>query len=126
MGRRSSARPRGEAAHAGAARRAATGGGVEPKDVRRVGVVGAGIMGSGIVEVVARAGAEVVYVEAGPELVRRGRERIERSIGTAVDRGKLEEANAHAALGRVRGESDLGALADSDLMIEAATELVEA
>ena len=99
---------------------------MEPKDVRRVGVVGAGVMGSGIVEVVACAGAEVVYVEAGAELVRRGRERIERSIGTAVDRGKLEEANAHAALGRVRGESDLGALADSDLVIEAATELLEA
>jgi 3-hydroxybutyryl-CoA dehydrogenase len=99
---------------------------MEPKDVRRVGVVGAGVMGSGIVEVVARAGAEVVFVEASSELVQRGRERIERSLGTAVDRGKVEAAEAQAALGRVRGEVDLGGLADSDLVIEAATELLDA
>jgi len=99
---------------------------VEPKDVHHVGVVGAGLMGSGIVEVVARAGAEVVYVEASPELVRRARERMERSIRTAVDRGKVDAAEAQAALGRVRGEADLGALADSELVIEAATELVDA
>ena len=99
---------------------------MEPKDVHRVGVVGAGVMGSGIVEVVARAGAEVVFVEASSELVQRGRDRIERSLGTAVDRGKVEAAEAQAALGRVRGEVDLGALADSDLVIEAATELVDA
>ena len=99
---------------------------MEPKDVRRVGVVGAGVMGSGIVEVVARAGAEVVFVEASSGLVQRGRERIERSLGTAVDRGKVEAAEAQAALGRVRGEVDLGALTDSDLVIEAATELVDA
>ncbi len=99
---------------------------MEPKDVHRVGVVGAGVMGSGIVEVVARAGAEVVFVEASSELVQRGRERIERSLGTAVDGGKVEAAKAQAALGRVRGEVDLEALADSDLVIEAATELVDA
>jgi 3-hydroxybutyryl-CoA dehydrogenase len=99
---------------------------MEPKDVHLVGVVGAGVMGSGIVEVVARAGAEVVYVEASSELVQRGRERIERSLGTAVDRGKVEAAEAQAALGRMRGEADLRALADSDLVIEAATELVDA
>ncbi|MDP9297802.1 MAG: 3-hydroxyacyl-CoA dehydrogenase NAD-binding domain-containing protein, partial [Actinomycetota bacterium] len=93
------------------------GGSVEPKDVHLVGVVGAGVMGSGIVEVVVRAGAEVVFVEASSELVRRGRERIERSLGTAVDRGKVEGAEAQAALGRVRGEVGLGALADSDLVI---------
>ena len=99
---------------------------MEPKDVHHVGVVGAGLMGSGIVEVVARTGAEVVYVEASPELVRRARERMERSIRTAVDRGKVDAAEAQAALGRVDGEADLGALADSELVIEAATELVDA
>ena len=99
---------------------------MEPKDVHLVGVVGAGVMGSGIVEVVARAGAEVVFVEASSELVQRGRDRIERSLGTAVDRGKVEAAEAQAALGRMRGEADLRALADSDLVIEAATELVDA
>jgi 3-hydroxybutyryl-CoA dehydrogenase len=99
---------------------------MEPKDVHLVGVVGAGVMGSGIVEVVARAGAEVVYAEASSELVERARERIERSLGTAVDRGKVDAAEAQAALGRVHGEADLGAMADSDLVIEAATELVDA
>jgi 3-hydroxybutyryl-CoA dehydrogenase len=95
---------------------------VEPQDVRRVGVVGAGLMGSGIVEVVARAGAEVRFVEANDDLVARGRSAIERSIGRAVERGKLEATDAEALVGRIEGATELEALADVDLAIEAATE----
>ena len=96
------------------------------EDVRAVGVVGCGLMGSGIVEVCARAGCDVTYVEATDELVSEGRARIERSVSKAVERGKLDGAEADEALGRITGSADLGALAGSDLAIEAATEDLEA
>jgi 3-hydroxybutyryl-CoA dehydrogenase len=99
---------------------------VEPQDVRHVGVVGCGVMGSGIVEIVARSGAEVVFIENNEELVANGRALLERSIGKAVERGKLDASDAKAALDRVHGYVDLGALAGSDLVIEAATENVQA
>jgi 3-hydroxybutyryl-CoA dehydrogenase len=83
-------------------------------------------MGSGIVEVLARAGADVTYVEGSDELVARGRSSIERSVGKAVERGKLDAGDADAALGRVRGITYLAGLDGSDLVIEAATEDVEA
>jgi 3-hydroxybutyryl-CoA dehydrogenase len=97
-------------------------GAVDPRDVRQVGVVGCGLMGSGIVEVVARAGAAVTYVESDEDLVARGRDSIERSVAKAVERGKLEPADAEALLGRVHGITDLAGLDGSDLVIEAATE----
>lgn len=98
---------------------------MEPGAVGRVGVVGCGLMGSGIVEVVARTGAEVIFVEGTDELVSAGRARVEASVGRAADRGKLEPADAEALLGRVRGGTDLTDLADADLVIEAATEQLD-
>ncbi len=83
-------------------------------------------MGSGIVEVVARTGSEVTFVEGTDELVARGRASIERSVGKAVDRGKIQEADAQALLARVNGATDLAALEGSDLVIEAATEDLQA
>ena len=99
---------------------------MDPRDVRHVGVVGCGLMGSGIVEVTARAGADVTYVEGDEELVARGRGSIERSVAKAVERGKLEPADAEALLGRVSGTTDLAGLDGSDLVIEAATEDLQA
>lgn len=95
------------------------------EDVRSVGVVGCGLMGSGIVEVCARAGCDVTYVEPTEELVAAGGARIERSVGRAVERGKLEAADAEHALGRIAWATDLGALAGSDLLIEAVAEDLE-
>lgn len=95
---------------------------MEASQIRRVGVVGAGLMGSGIAEIVARAGAEVTFVEGSPELVQAGRRRIEGSLSEAVSRGKLGEADRDAALARITGVEDLAALADQDLVVEAATE----
>lgn len=95
---------------------------MKPEGVKRVGVVGCGIMGSGIVEVVARAGAEVTFVESSDELVARGRAAVERSTAKAVERGKLGEADRAAILDRVIGTTDLSGLASADLVIEAATE----
>ena len=99
---------------------------MEPSDIRRVGVVGAGLMGSGIVEVCARAGLEVTFIEGSEELVAAGRGRVERSIAKGVDRGKLDAAAAGEALARIAGVADLDGLADADLVIEAATEDREA
>jgi 3-hydroxybutyryl-CoA dehydrogenase len=95
---------------------------VEPQDVRRVGVVGCGLMGSGIVEVIARVGIEAVFMEPTEDLVETGRARIEASTARAVDRGKLAAPDRDAILGRVQGITDLEAFAEVDLVIEAATE----
>ena len=99
---------------------------VRAEDVRSVGVVGCGLMGSGIVEVCARAGCAVTYVEPTQELVEAGRARIERSVNKAVEHGKLERADGPVVLGRISGATELGALAGCDLVIEAATEDLEA
>ena len=99
---------------------------MKPEDVRTVGIVGCGLMGSGIAEVVARAGAAVTFVEASEDLAARGRERIEASLERAVERGKITPQERAEALGRIRGVLDLAALGDVDLVIEATTEDVEA
>ena len=72
-------------------------------DVRKVGVVGCGVMGAGIVEVCARAGLDVLFVEAGPDLVDRGRSRIEASTRRAVERGKLDKRQRTEELARIAG-----------------------
>jgi 3-hydroxybutyryl-CoA dehydrogenase len=83
---------------------------LEGSDVRHVGVVGCGLMGSGIVEVAARSGARVTFVEGSSDLVERGHERIRASIRKGVERGKIEAADAEAALARISGADDLTAL----------------
>jgi 3-hydroxybutyryl-CoA dehydrogenase len=92
------------------------------EDVRTVGIIGCGLMGSGIAETVARAGQRVVFLEASDELVVQGRRRIETSTLRAVERGRLERGERDAALGRVSGTTDVNELAEVDLVIEAATE----
>lgn len=92
------------------------------EDVRTVGIIGCGLMGSGIAETVARAGQTVVFLEASDELVERGRNRIETSTLRAVERGRLETAERETLLGRISGTTDVRELADVDLVIEAATE----
>jgi 3-hydroxybutyryl-CoA dehydrogenase len=92
------------------------------EDVRTVGVIGCGLMGSGISEVVARAGQTAVVLETSDELVERGRERIETSTLRAVERGRLDAEERTAVLGRISLTTDVQDLADVDLVIEAATE----
>ena len=95
---------------------------MQARDVRTVGVVGCGLMGSGIVEVVARIGVDVVYLEPSDGLVEAGRERIETSTGRALERGKLTAEDRDAILGRISGSTEIAAFAGVDLVIEAATE----
>lgn len=91
-------------------------------DIAHVGVVGCGLMGSGIVEVCARARLRVTFVEGSDELVAAGRGRVERSIAKGVERGKLDVAAAEEALARIDAATELDALDDVDFVIEAATE----
>jgi 3-hydroxybutyryl-CoA dehydrogenase len=92
------------------------------EDVRTVGVIGCGLMGSGISEVVARAGQTAVVLETSDELVERGRQRIETSTLRAVERGRLDAEERTAVLGRISLTTDVQDMAGVDLVIEAATE----
>jgi 3-hydroxybutyryl-CoA dehydrogenase len=95
---------------------------VDAADVRAVGVIGCGLMGSGIAEVVARAGIGVTVMEPTEELLARGRERIEASTGRAVERGKLDPTGRDELLARIGITTDVADLGDVDVVIEAATE----
>jgi 3-hydroxybutyryl-CoA dehydrogenase len=90
--------------------------------IERVGVVGAGTMGSGIAEVCAKAGFPTTVVEAAPEFLETGRTRIESSMAKAVDRARLDAADRDAALARLVFDTDAGALANVDLVVEAISE----
>jgi 3-hydroxybutyryl-CoA dehydrogenase len=90
--------------------------------IERVGVIGGGLMGSGIAEVCARAGSEVIVHEIHAEAADAARARMERSLGRALERGKLEEADRESILGRITISTDLADQADRQLVIEAATE----
>ncbi len=93
--------------------------------IRKVGVLGCGLMGSGIAEVAARAGNEVVVREVTEDLLEKGVGRIEKSLGRAVEKGKMEAAERDEVRGRIRGAVDLDALADCDLVVEAIVENLE-
>jgi len=90
--------------------------------IERVGVVGAGQMGSGIAEVAAKAGANVVVFEPAEELVNAARKRISGSLERAASRGKLSDADRDATLARFTFTTDLADLADRQLVIEAVVE----
>lgn len=90
--------------------------------IERVGVVGCGLMGSGIAEVAARHGLDVVVVDADDAAVKAGKVRIEASLANAVRRGKLDAEEETKALEALTFASDLGALADRQLVVEAVTE----
>jgi 3-hydroxybutyryl-CoA dehydrogenase len=90
--------------------------------IERVGVVGAGLMGAGIAEVSARAGIDVTVCDINDAAVAAGRSRIETSLGRAVKAGKLDDGTAMASLARIVFVTDIGELADRQLVIEAVRE----
>ena len=90
--------------------------------IDRVGVIGGGLMGSGIAEVCARAGSDVVVHEIHAEAAQAALTRMERSLARAVEKGKMEAAEQSSALGRISISTDLSDQADRQLVIEAATE----
>ncbi|GAB2638240.1 3-hydroxybutyryl-CoA dehydrogenase [Prescottella soli] len=90
--------------------------------IQRVGVIGAGIMGSGIAEVCARAHVDVLVYEPSRELAAAGRARILRSLDRGVSSGKITEREREQAAWRLRFTSDLGDFADRQLVVEAVVE----
>ncbi|HEU0052826.1 MAG TPA: 3-hydroxyacyl-CoA dehydrogenase family protein, partial [Longimicrobium sp.] len=95
-------------------------------DIRTVGVLGCGLMGSGIAEIAAKAGHETYVREVAPELAERGRRSIQKSLDRAVEKGKLEAAAREAALAHLHFTTALEDLADCDLVIEAVVEDLDA
>ena len=90
--------------------------------VKRVGIVGSGIMGSGIAEVAAKAGFEVSLRSRQQSSADRMIAGLEKSLGKQVDKGRLDAGERDAVLGRVRAVTDLGELANCDLVIESIVE----
>src|SRR3954447_11258463 len=84
--------------------------------IERVGVIGAGQMGSGIAEASANAGAQVAVYEPTEELVTAGRHRVTGCLKRATSKGKLSEADRDAALSRLTFTTDLADLADRQLV----------
>ena len=91
-------------------------------DVSKVGVVGAGLMGHGIAQVSAQAGYDVVLREVDDATLQKGIGKIEKQLGRAVEKGKLEQSAADDIRGRIHGTTEYGDFADCDLVIEAITE----
>jgi 3-hydroxybutyryl-CoA dehydrogenase len=90
--------------------------------IKRVGILGSGIMGSGIAEVAAKTGHEVVLRSRSQSTADACVASLEKSLGKQVDKGRLSEDDRDQALSRVTGTDDLGALADCDLVIESVVE----
>ena len=93
--------------------------------IRSVGVLGAGLMGSGIAEVCAKEGYPTVIREVSEELVAKGMGRIEGSLARALEKGKLAPADRDAARSRLSATTRLEDLADCDLVVEAIVENLE-
>ncbi|TFU18151.1 3-hydroxybutyryl-CoA dehydrogenase [Thermus tengchongensis] len=91
-------------------------------EVKRIGVVGAGQMGSGIAQVAAQAGFEVVLVDVAESFLERGLKAIQRSLSRFMERGRIAPQDLEATLGRIRTTVVLGDLAEADLIVEAIVE----
>lgn len=91
-------------------------------EIRKVGVLGAGLMGSGIAEVCAKAGFTVVVREVDEKALAAGRRRIENSLSKAIERGKLNDAGESAITSRLTFSSSLEEISSSDLILEAIVE----
>jgi 3-hydroxybutyryl-CoA dehydrogenase len=94
--------------------------------IEKVGVVGCGLMGSGIAQVAANAGCQVTVREVSPQLVEKGLQSIDKNLQRLVDKGTLPQAERDKVRGRLRGTTNLEDLKDCDLVIEAIIEQLPA
>jgi 3-hydroxybutyryl-CoA dehydrogenase len=95
---------------------------VSPETVARLGVVGAGQMGGGIAQVAAAAGLDVVMLDANRAAAEKGRAAIDAQLARQVEKGKLASGEREATLRRISIAAEVGALAEVDFVIEAASE----
>ncbi|MGE3813418.1 MAG: 3-hydroxyacyl-CoA dehydrogenase family protein [Candidatus Nanopelagicales bacterium] len=93
--------------------------------VQRVAVVGAGLMGGGIAQVAAQAGYDVVLRDVTPDALERGLGAIRGSYAKFVEKGRLSQDDADAALARITTTTELDAAADADLVVEAVFEKLD-
>src|SRR6202521_1114706 len=94
--------------------------------IQKVGVVGCGLMGSGIAQVCAAAGFQTVGREVSGEIVEKGLKNIDKKLGRLVEKGALEESKKGEIRGRLKGTTALDDLSDCDLVIEAIIEQLPA
>ena len=94
--------------------------------IEKVGVVGCGLMGSGIAQVAAQAGCQVTVREVSPQLVEKGMQSIEKNLGRLVEKGTLSSADRDQVRGRLRGTTNLDDFKACDFIIEAIVELLPA
>ena len=92
------------------------------KQIKRVGVLGCGLMGSGIAQVSAQAGYDTVVVEVEQKFLDKGLAGIDKSLGKFVEKGKLSADEKNKSLSRLRGSTSLKDLAECDIIVEAITE----
>ena len=90
--------------------------------IKRVGVLGCGLMGSGIAQVAAQAGYDVVVREVEQKFLDKGLAGIRKSLGKFVEKGKMQQTEMDACIGRLKGSTSLDDLADCDIVIEAIIE----
>ena len=93
--------------------------------IKKVGVVGCGLMGRGIAEVSARAGYDVVVSEISKELLDKGMGAVRGSLAKAAEKGKLSQADMDSMLAKIKGTTDMMDFKDCDLVVEAAIENLE-
>jgi 3-hydroxybutyryl-CoA dehydrogenase len=91
-------------------------------EIKKVGVVGCGSMGAGITQLCAQSGFQVVVSEINDELLKRGMGFIDKTLARSVEKGKLEQKDKDAIMGRIKGTTNTKDFADCDLVIEAAIE----
>ncbi|WP_340265648.1 3-hydroxybutyryl-CoA dehydrogenase [Sphingobium mellinum] len=94
-------------------------------DISTIGVIGAGQMGAGIAQVSAQAGYDVILCDVDLDRAEKGRAGIARQLARSVEKGKLAQADADAAMARIRASGDIAPLEQAQLVIEAATEREE-
>lgn len=90
--------------------------------IKKVGVLGCGLMGSGIAQVAAQAGYDTVVVEVEQQFLDKGISGIDKSLGKFVEKGKLSSTDKESCMARLKGSTSLKDLADCDIVVEAITE----
>jgi len=94
-------------------------------EIKKIGIVGAGVMGSGIAQVCAQAGFEVIMRDLTDELVQKGLKNIENFLNEGIKRGKVTEEQKQQTLSRIKGTTKLEDFKDVDFVIEAAVEIMD-